>query len=106
MKRTLVLLAISILAAPLARGEEPPAAAAKHQDGDKRLSGMSIVGNDDAPKSLVIVPWKSAGLGDALAVGSSLGDGRGPVDRDVFMRELDYYRIRAASSGAGDAERR
>jgi hypothetical protein len=43
------------------------------------------------------VPWKSAGLGDALAVGSSLGDGRAPVDRDVFTRELDYYQIRVTS---------
>ena len=65
------------------------------EDDDKLLSGMSIVGNDEAPKSLVIVPWKSAGLGDTLDVGSSLGDGRQPVDRDVFMRELDYYPIRA-----------
>ena len=24
---------------------------------DKLLGGMSIVGNDEAPKSLVIVPW-------------------------------------------------
>ena len=74
--------------------------------GDKVLSGMSIVGNDEAPKSLVIVPWKSAGLGDTLDVWSSLGDGRQPVDRDVFMRELDYYQIRAASSGAAGAGQR
>jgi hypothetical protein len=70
------------------------------EDGDKQLSGMSIVGNDDAPKSLVIVPWKSSALGDALDVSRALDDGRQPVDRDVFMRELDYYQIRAATSGA------
>jgi len=63
----------------------------------KLLDGMSIVGNDEAPKSLVIVPWKSSGLGDALAVSRVLDDGRQPVDRDVFMRELDYYQIRAGS---------
>ena len=65
--------------------------------GDKLLDGMSIVGNDEAPKSLVIVPWKSSGLGDALAVSRVLDDGRHPVDKDVFMRELDYYRIMAGS---------
>jgi len=70
-------------------------------EGDKELSGMSIVGNDDAPKSLVIVPWKSSALGDTLDVSRGLDDGRQPVDRDVFMRELDYYQIRAASSGSG-----
>ena len=68
--------------------------------GDKQMSGMSIVGNDDAPKSLVIVPWKSSALGGTLDVSRVLDDGRQPVDRDVFMRELAYYQIRAASSGA------
>jgi hypothetical protein len=62
---------------------------------DKLLSGMSIVGNDEAPKSLVIVPWKSSELGDTLEVSRALDSGRGPVDRDVFQRGLDYYGIRS-----------
>ena len=66
-------------------------------EGDKLLEGMSIVGNDEAPKSLVIVPWKSSGLGYTLDVSRVLDDGRQPVDRDVFTRELDYYQIRAGS---------
>ena len=51
----------------------------------------------------MIVPWKSAGLGATLDVGSSLGDGRQPVDRDVFRRELNYdaqIRSRAALPAA------
>ena len=64
------------------------------KEGDKVLSGMSIVGNDEAPKSLVIVPWKSSDLGDTLNVSQAMDDGRGAVDRDVFMRALDYYQIR------------
>jgi hypothetical protein len=63
--------------------------------GDKRMSGMSIVGNDEAPKALVIVPWKSSAMGDTLDLSRVLDDGRNPVDKEVFMRELDYYRIRA-----------
>ena len=55
----------------------------------------SIVGNDDAPKSLVIVPWKSSEPGDTLEVSRALDDGRQPVDRDVFQRALDYYQIRS-----------
>jgi hypothetical protein len=71
---------------------------------DKLLGGMSIVGNDEAPKSLVIVPWKSSDLGDVLEISRALDDARGPVDRDVFMRELTYYEIRAgSSSGRGPA---
>jgi hypothetical protein len=80
-----------LLLSGAAQGAEAPDA------GDKKLAGMSILGNDDAPKSLVIVPWKSSALGDALDVSRGLDDGRQPVDRDVFMRELDYYQIRAAS---------
>lgn len=72
-------------------------------EGDKVLDGMSIVGNDEAPKSLVIVPWKSSGLVHTLDVLTALGDGRQPVDRDVFLRELDYYEIRAVSRRAAGA---
>ena len=63
--------------------------------GEKVLSGFAIVGNDEAPKSLVIVPWKGSELGNTLDVSRALDDGRDPVDRDVFMRELTFYEIRA-----------
>ena len=65
--------------------------------GDKTLLGISILGNQEAPKALVIVPWKSSQLGDTLGISRSLDDSRQPVDRDVFMRELAYYEIRASS---------
>lgn len=88
MRRNLAILVLLLLATPQAGAED------KGKDGDKVLSGMSIVGNDEAPKSLVIVPWKSSDLGDTLDVSRALDDGRQPVDRDVFMRALDYYQIR------------
>lgn len=66
--------------------------------GDKQVAGMSILGNDEAPKSLVIVPWKSSDLGNALAVAKGLDAGREPVDRKVFARAVDYYEIRAGES--------
>ena len=91
--------------------KEPPKSQAKAVDAAKQesskvgkdveLSGISIVGNDDAPKALVIVPWKSSAMGGALDVSRSLDDGRQPVDRDVFRRELDYYQIRSESAGTG-----
>ncbi|KPK58121.1 MAG: hypothetical protein PVI25_10350 [Gammaproteobacteria bacterium] len=71
----------------------PAFAEDSEESGDKVLSGMSVVGNDDAPKSLVIVPWKSSELGTRLDVSQIVDDGRQPVDREVFMRELNYYRI-------------
>jgi hypothetical protein len=63
--------------------------------GEKTLSGMSILGNQEAPKSLVIVPWKSSRIGDGIGLQDHLGDSRQPVDKEVFMRELAYYEIRS-----------
>ena len=63
--------------------------------GSKTLSGISILGNQEAPKALVIVPWKSSEIGDPLGLDENLDGSRRPVDREVFMRELDYYDIRS-----------
>ena len=95
LRSAVLVIALLSFAGAAARGEEQVAAAKKPpaKQGDKQMSGMSILGNDDAPKSLVIVPWKSSELGDPLAVSRALDDGRQPVDRDVFERELDYYQI-------------
>jgi len=78
----------------VAKLERPKTDGAKHEDGDKKLSGMSILGNQEAPKALVIVPWKSSELGNARGIADSLDDSRRPVDKEVFMRELKYYDIR------------
>jgi len=88
MFRTILCFASLLLAAGTAVAEE-----ATETDSGRRL-GMSIVGNDEAPKSLVIVPWKSSEVGDMLDVSRSQDDGRQPVDRHVFKRQRDYYEIR------------
>ncbi len=59
----------------------------------KELSGMSIVGNDEAPKSLYIVPWKSSEIGMETSLDTMLNEGDIPVDRDVFKRQLDFYQV-------------
>lgn len=97
MLRTLLYFLVLLLTAT-------PVLADDAKDGDKVLSGMSIIGNDEAPKSLVIVPWKSSELGDTLEVSRALDDRRQPVDRDVFTRALQYYQIRSGpDSRPGDA---
>lgn len=63
-------------------------------DGDKHISGMSILGNDESPKSLVIVPWKSSDLGSDLDLSRRFGQDRSALDPDVFRRNLDYHAIR------------
>jgi len=60
----------------------------------KTLAGISILGNQDSPKSLVIVPWKGSEIGDMPGLSRLLDDAVQPVDKDVFMRELSYYEIR------------
>ena len=65
--------------------------------GDVKMSGMSILGNEDAPKSLVIVPWKSSQLADMPSVSRLLDSATQPVDKDVFMRELSYYEFKSGS---------
>jgi hypothetical protein len=62
--------------------------------GGKAL-GMSILGNQDAPKSLVIVPWKSSEPGESLGISPMLDDSKQAVDKEVFMRALRYYEIRS-----------
>lgn len=89
MFRTIIICMPLLVFAGPAVGEET------QEDEDKLISGMSIVGDDEAPKALVIVPWKSSELGTRLDVSQTADDGRGPVDKEVFMRELDYYQIRA-----------
>lgn len=59
----------------------------------KELSGMSIVGNDEAPKSLYIVPWKSSEIGLETDLKMLLEEKAEPVDRDVFKRELEFYEL-------------
>jgi hypothetical protein len=81
-------------------GKADPAATASQElppGGDVKMSGMSILGNEDAPKSLVLVPWKSSRLADMPSVSRLLDSSAQPVDKDVFMRELSYYEFKSGS---------
>jgi hypothetical protein len=98
MKTKLVLIALLLGGVHAAIAQEPaPAPAAQSAAQPKALSGMSILGNQEAPKSLVIVPWKSSELGDGIGVSRALDTRIRAVDKDVFMRELKYYGIRSGN---------
>ena len=114
MLRRTLLLAFLVAGSAASRADEAaadkaasPAAAEAAQvaaaqttpdaTGSKTLSGISILGNQEAPKALVIVPWKSSEIGDPLGLAENLDGSRSPVDREVFLRELDYYDIRSGS---------
>ena len=122
MRRTLPFLALLLVAslalavdepadgpteAPKARPDGEPVARADDaeepaEQGPKTMSGMSILGNREAPKSLVIVPWKTSEIGDSLGISAMLDEGRQPVDRDVFLRALMYYEIRSEGTAQAD----
>ena len=74
-------------------------AVAQDSGAPKTLAGMSILGNEEAPKSLVIVPWKSSEIGDGLGVTDAIDERARPVDKEVFLREVNYYELR---TGRGD----
>ncbi len=88
MYRKLFLCLCLVLLLPtitvMAKDEEPT---------PKELSGMSIVGNDETPKALYIVPWKSSEIGVETSLNMMLNEGDVPVDRDVFIRQLDFYEV-------------
>lgn len=87
-KMILCLWMVLAMALPVMADEEK-----KNESDAKELSGMSIVGNDEAPKSLYIVPWKSSEIGVETGLNMMLNEKDTPVDREVFMRQLEFYRI-------------
>ncbi len=108
MSRLLLLSAALLLTSPLVLGEDSDAeikqeAQPAEENGDgierpKTLSGMSILGNEEAPKSLVIIPWKSSELGENISLSDTLDERARPVDKEVFLRELKFFEIRSGES--------
>ena len=60
----------------------------------KAVSGMSIVGNSETPKSLTIIPWKSSEIGrDTDFRSSLLGQDLTPIDKPSFLRQLEFHKL-------------
>jgi len=106
MQKFLIIFAVTFLVSQVAVSDEPKQDAVDRtevsqddqtpaEEETKTMSGMSILGNEEAPKSLVIVPWKSSEIGADLGLSDTLDDRARPVDKEVFLRELNFYRIRA-----------
>lgn len=58
------------------------------------LQGTAIIGNRELPKVLYIVPWKKPNADNLMGnpVGNLLREALAIVDRDVFLREVEYYK--------------
>jgi hypothetical protein len=109
MSRFLLTSLLLLFPIAYASAEEPPvgtteaateevATEGRDPDAPRLMSGMSILGNEEAPKSLVIVPWKASELGADISLSDTLDDRARPVDKEVFLRELRFYEIRAEES--------
>jgi hypothetical protein len=73
---------------------KPQDKASTPDEAAKEVSGMSIVGNSETPKSLTIIPWKSSQIGRDTDLRSSLlGQDLAPIDKPTFLRGLDFYKL-------------
>jgi len=72
------------------------AATPAHKPGNDRLDldTTTVTGNRELPKVLYIVPWKKADVGNlpGQPFNTLLDEALAPVDREVFRREVDYYK--------------
>jgi hypothetical protein len=57
------------------------------------LSRTEITGNQELPKVLYIVPWQKSEPGNLMGrpVNTLLDEVLAPVDREEFIRQVEYY---------------
>lgn len=57
------------------------------------MQGTAVIGNQELPKVLYIVPWKKSELPDLSEppLESLIDDALVPIDRNVFRRQIEYY---------------
>lgn len=57
------------------------------------LDGTSIIGSNELPQVLIIVPWKKTGMGKIHmpAEMNLVQKMLEPVDRTIFHREINYF---------------
>ena len=57
------------------------------------LGRTEITGNQELPKVMYIVPWQKSDPGDLMGrpVNTLLDEVLAPLDREEFIRQVDYY---------------
>jgi hypothetical protein len=97
MKNGLLILFITFaLANAFAQDGDKPKAADANKETKKeedRALGMSILGNHEAPKALVLVPWKPSEPGKVPEISTKVDASRNPIDKEAFLRMLQYHEI-------------
>jgi hypothetical protein len=69
------------------------------------LGTATVTGDREQPKVMYIVPWKRSDIGDLTGrpMNSLVDEILAPVDRDVFKREVLYYRAVQADTSQNGA---
>ena len=104
---------------PRANASRPAAAAATRPSaaaGQKAPAGVdrlelgtaTVTGDREQPKVLYIVPWKKSDIGDLAGkpLNSLVDEILAPVDREVFKREVVYYKAVQADTSQNGAPAR
>jgi hypothetical protein len=94
-------------AAPAAAGRANAAGGQKVPGAADRLElgTATVTGDREQPKVMYIVPWKKSDIGDLAGkpMNSLVDEILAPVDRDVFKREVVYYKAVQADSSQNGA---
>ena len=93
---------------PPARSAATPAQKAPAATDRLELGTATVTGDHEQPKVLYIVPWKKSDIGDLAGkpMNSLVDEILAPVDRDVFKREVVYYKAVQADASQNGAQGR
>ncbi len=82
----------AVTGAALAAGPTPRVQSAAVMD-ELDLRRTEITGNQELPKVLYIVPWQKSDPGSLLGrpANTLLDEVLAPLDREEFIRQVDYY---------------
>jgi hypothetical protein len=94
--------------AAVAGGRANPAAGGQKAPGSSdrlELGTATVTGDREQPKVMYIVPWKKSDIGDLAGkpMNSLVDEILAPVDRDVFKREVVYYKAVQADTSQNGA---
>ena len=83
-----------------AGGQKPPGTTDRLE-----LGTATVTGDREQPKVMYIVPWKKSDIGDLAGkpLNSLVDEILAPVDRDVFKREVVYYKAVQADKSQNGA---
>jgi hypothetical protein len=70
-----------------------------------QLGTATVTGEREQPKVMYVVPWKRSDIGDLAGkpMNSLVDEILAPVDRDVFKREVGYYKAVQADASQNGA---